>query len=248
MHKHTKFQKTVYVFCTTIFVALLALGFQPTKTASAEKGIQLPNVLSSSSVDASTLALTTAIQVYNEGNNYFLRVDLQDPRVDIRVGLANNDTGGYETLSSMKNCYDGRGYAEWAVINGDYFGSGCPSNVNCAQGLTYIDSVRKDNWSAYGTTWPVRSNIGFNGGNYPQIAVGDGQTQRFMTIAGGPWIVKDGGNPTCSGEYINGTTYFSTGEQFSGDQRWYCTTTAQLTMIGYSADHRYMFMGVSSGE
>lgn len=197
---------------------------------------ELPNVASQSPVE-----------VLSGGNNYFLKVDLQDSRVRVRVGLANGDAGGYETLASMKNRYSGQGYAEWAVVNGDYFGSGCPSNVNCAQGLTYIDGNRKENWSAYGTTWPVRGNLGLDSSKSAQIAIGDGQTKRHMTIAGGPWIVKDGGSPVCSAQYIDGTTYFSTGEQFNGDQRWYCTTTGALTMVGYSADRRYLYMGVSSG-
>ena len=187
------------------------------------------------------------VEVLTGGNNYFLKVNVQDSRVRFRVGLANNDAGGYEPLSGMKNRYAGRGYGEWAIINGDYFGSGCPSNVNCAQGLTYIDGGRKDNWSAYGTTWPVRGNIGFDSSNSPQISIGDGQTKRHMVVAGGPWIVKDGGTPTCSATFGNGTTTFSTGEQFTGDQRSYCTSTSAITMVGYTADRRQVFMGVSSG-
>lgn len=225
------------------------LDAAPTE-AITETETSLPIPIETSDAGAQDMdvgSLTTAVTVLTGGNNYFLQVDLQDPRVDMRVGLANNDAGGYETLASMKNRYAGQGYAEWAIINGDYFGSGCLSNVNCAQGLTSIDGTKRDNWSAYGTTWPVRANIGFDGSNGPQIAIGDGQTKRFMTVAGGPWIVKDGGAPTCSAQYINGTTYFSTGEQFSGDQRAYCTGTTALTMIGYSADRRYLYMGVSSG-
>src|SRR5688572_20241535 len=69
------------------------------------------------------------ITVISESGRYFLQVDLQDPRVDVRAGLANNNTGGYETLSSMQNRFSG--FAETALINADYFGPGCPSNVNC---------------------------------------------------------------------------------------------------------------------
>lgn len=194
-----------------------------------------------------TTAENSPIEVMSDGNLYFLKIDLQDSRVRVRVGLANNDSGGYESLASMKNRYAGQSLSEWAIINGDYFGSGCPSNINCAQGLTYIDGNKIDNWSAYGTTWPVRGNIGFDSSRSVQIAIGDAQSKRNMTIAGGPWIVKDGGSPTCQGDYINGTTYFSTGEQFTGDQRWYCTTTSAVTMAGYSSDRRYLFIGVSSG-
>lgn len=150
-------------------------------------------------------AENSPIEVMSDGNLYFLKIDLQDSRVRVRVGLANNDSGGYESLASMKNRYAGQSLSEWAIINGDYFGSGCPSNVNCAQGLTYIDGNKKENWSAYGTTWPVRGNIGFDSSRSVQVAIGDAQSKRNMTIAGGPWIVKDGGSPTCQGDYINGT-------------------------------------------
>ena len=195
---------------------------------------------------------TSPVQVLNSSNNYFLKVDLQDSRVRFRVGLANNDSGGYETLNSMKNRYAGHGYLEWAIINGDYFAlSGCPSNVNCAEGLTYIDGTRKDNWSQYGTTWPVRGNLGFDSSNGVQGAIGDGQTKRNMVIAGGPWIVKDGGSPVCSGTLVsvNGATktQFTTGEMFDGDVRGWCTDTRGITMVGYSSDHRYVYMGVSTG-
>jgi len=226
--------QVVWLISLAILALALAIIMQPSKVSSAPLA-------------------TSAVTTLTTGSNYFLKVDLQDPRVRVRVGLANNDVGGKEPLSTMKNRYSGQNYAEWAVINGDYFGdydsngNPCPSNVNCAQGLTYIDGVKRDNWSAYGTTWPVRGNIGFNSSDYVQVAIGDGQTQRHMVVAGGPWIVKDGGPPTCSAQYVSGTTIFSTGELFTGDQRAYCTNTTALTMIGYSADRRYLFMGVSSG-
>ena len=33
-------------------------------------------------------------------SNYFLKVNLRDPRVRFQVGLANGDTGGYERLGA----------------------------------------------------------------------------------------------------------------------------------------------------
>jgi len=194
------------------------------------------------------------IEVLSGDYNYFLKVDLDDPRARIRVGLANNDNGGYETLSSMKNRYSGQGYSEWALINGDLFGSGCPSNVNCAQGLTFIDSNRKENYSAYGNTWMVRGNLGLDSSLYPEVSVGDSQTKRHMVIGGGPRIVINGGPPVCNAVYESqpgghcgvGKTYFShSNECFDGDVRYWCTDTRSITLVGYSADRRYLFMGIS---
>jgi len=70
--------------------------------------------------------LSTAVQVLSGDGNYFLKVDLDDPRVHVRTMLANNDAGGYQYLSGMRTRLEGQGYAEWATVNADLFGSGCP--------------------------------------------------------------------------------------------------------------------------
>jgi hypothetical protein len=198
---------------------------------------------------ADTLAnAASAVSVLTGDNNYFLKIDLQNPGVSVRVGLAHNDSGGLQSLSGMAARYRDKGYLDWAIINGDLFSANCGSGVNCGQGLTYIDGNRRDNWSVYGTTWPVRGNIGFDSSNGVQIAIGDAQPRRHMTIAGGPVIVKDGGNPVCSGQYINGKTHFSTGEQFDGNVTSWCTDDRPITMIGYGSDRRYLYMGMSRGE
>lgn len=193
------------------------------------------------------------IQVLESENNYFLKVDLRDPRVQPRVLLANNDRGGRESLSSMKNRLEGQGYTQWAMINGDVFSDSppkpCPQNaaINCAQGLTYIEGQLKENWSEYGSTWPVRGSIGFERSNDVEIQLGGSQSKRYMTISGGPWALKDG-IPTCSGRMVGDTTVFdASGEQFKPDVRWWCDDTRSITMIGYSQDKRYLYMGVSRG-
>lgn len=191
-----------------------------------------------------------ATQVLTGEGNYFLKIDLQDSLVHPIPMLANYDTGGLQSLSAIKGRLEGSGYAEWAIINGDLFSQACPAGVNCGQGLTYISGQHKPNWSAYGDTWRVRGNIGFDSGNYPEVDVGDGQTKRFMTIAGGPRVLMNGGSPTCSGVYdgTTGKTYFpASGEYFDGDVRYWCTDTRAITAVGFSADHRYLYFGISTG-
>src|SRR5688500_9753287 len=83
--------------------------------------------------------LPSPIAVMADQDRYFLDINLGDARVRFQVGLANGDAGGYESLSGMADRYTGQGYAEWAVINADYFAGDCLPNVNCAQGMTYID-------------------------------------------------------------------------------------------------------------
>jgi hypothetical protein len=56
------------------------------------------------------------IQVLSGDNNYFLKVDLRNPRVRIRVMLANNDTGGLQTLRGIKTRLENQGFAEWAIV------------------------------------------------------------------------------------------------------------------------------------
>lgn len=80
--------------------------------------------------------LSEPIQVLDSDNNYFLKIDLRDSRVHPRVLLANNDTGGLQTLSGMKSRI--QGYSQWAIVNADLFSGNCPAGQNCAQGLTYI--------------------------------------------------------------------------------------------------------------
>ena len=198
-------------------------------------------------VDGLSSTLPSPIEVLDDKDRYFLKVNLRDSRVRFQVGLANGDAGGYERLSGMADRYAGQGYAEWAVINGDYFAGDCPTTENCAQGLTYIDGQRRDNWERYGATWQQRANLGVDIWNNTQIAIGDAQPERHSVVAGGPWVVTNGGPPTCEARYIDGWTTFSTGEVFIGDQRFYCTTRRPLTMVGYSADRQHLFMGVSAG-
>lgn len=99
-----------------------------------------------------------------------------------RVVLANNDGGGLQPLYGIKSRFENQGYAAWAIVNGDLFSGNCPSGVNCAQGLTYIDGNRRDNWSVYGNTWMVRGNLGLDSSNNVQINVGDGQTKRHIAM------------------------------------------------------------------
>lgn len=190
------------------------------------------------------------VEVVSGDNNYFLKVNLRDTRVRMRAALANNDSGGLQSLSSIKSRYEGRGYMHWAVVNADLFSGNCHGGVNCGQGLTYIDGNRKDNWSAYGNTWMVRGNIGFDPSNNPQISVGDGQSRRYMTVAGGPRTLMGGGSPTCNAQYNSGTgkTFFpDSGEYFDGDVRYWCTDTRPMTMVGHSSDGTYLYIGVSQG-
>ena len=196
------------------------------------------------------LPLTDPVEVLNADGNYFLKVNLRDSRVHMRTALANNDSGGLQSLANIKTRFEGQGYMHWAIVNADLFSGNCPGGVNCGQGLTYIDGNRKDNWSAYGTTWPVRGNIGFDSSRNPQISVGDGQSKRHMTVAGGPRTLMGGGNPTCNGQYDSGTgkTYFpDSGEYFDGDVRSWCTDTRPITMVGHSPDGAYLYIGISQG-
>lgn len=191
------------------------------------------------------------IEILSGDNNYFLKADLQDSRVHPRVLLPNNDSGGLQSLSGMKARVEGN--PEWAIINGDLFSGNCGSGVNCAQGLTYIGGQRKENWSQYGNTWTVRGNIGFDTSNNVEISVGDGQTKRYMTIAGGPRIVMGGGAPTCSGQVVDygggvlKTLFAASNEWFDGNVTGWCTDTREITLLGYSADRRYLYMGISKG-
>lgn len=193
------------------------------------------------------------IEVLTGSNIYALKIDLRDPRVHARVLLANNGTGGRQTLQSIKGQIEGRGYANWALINGDYFSYTPPNpclanaSVNCAQGLTHIDGQKKENWSVYGPTWEVRGNIGFDSNNGVEISVGRSQTRQHMVIAGGPRVLMGGGSPTCRAQSQNGKVYFpDSGEYFDPDAIRYCNDGLTVSAIGYSGDGRYLFMGVAS--
>jgi len=197
--------------------------------------------------------LTTAVQVLNSDGNYFLKVDLDDPRVRVRTMVANNDGGGVQYLSGMRAALSGQGYLEYALVNADLFGGNCPSNLNCGQGLTYISGSNRTNTTTYGETWRVRGNVGFDGSRNPEINVGDGQSRRHMTISGGPRIVLNGGSPTCQGELVTvggaTKTFFpASGEYFDGDVRSWCTDpNMEITAVGISGDGRYLFIGMSTG-
>ncbi len=194
--------------------------------------------------------VTDPVEVVNGDNNYFLKVNLRDSRVHMRAALANNDSGGLQSMANIKSRFEGQGYMHWAIVNADLFSGNCPGGVNCGQGLTYIDGNRKDNWSAYGNTWMVRGNIGFDSSRNPQISVGDGQSRRHMTVAGGPRTLLGGGNPTCNAQYDSGTgkTFFpESGEYFDGDVRYWCTDTRPITMVGHSSDGAYLYIGISQG-
>ncbi|MBC7228220.1 MAG: phosphodiester glycosidase family protein [Thermoflexales bacterium] len=120
--------------------------------------------------------------------------------------------------------------------------------MNCGQGLTYIEGQHKPNWSAYGETWRVRGNIGFDSAFNPEISVGDFQTRRYTTVAGGPRVLMGGGSPTCNPQYDSGTqkTYFpDSGEYFDGDVRYWCSDTRAITAVGISSDGRYLYFGIS---
>jgi len=193
------------------------------------------------------VSVADVVEVLDSDNNYFLKVDLRDSRVGVRVLQANNDSGGRQSLAGIKSRMEGQDYAQWAVVNGDLFSGNCPGGVNCAQGLTYIDGGRRDNWSAYGNTWQVRGNIGFDGGNGVDINVGDAQSRRQMTIAGGPRVLM-GGNPTCNPSPQGDKTFFpDSGEWFDGNVSYWCSDTRAMTMIGFSGDGRYLYVGISRG-
>lgn len=196
---------------------------------------------------------TSAVQVLNSEDNYFLKVDLDDPRVHVKTMVANNDVGGYQFLNGMSSTLSGQGYVEWALVNADLFSTiGCPSNLNCGQGLTYISNINRTNTTTYGTTWPVRGNIGFDDARNPEISVGGGQTKHYMVVAGGPRIVMGGGAPTCQGqvELVNGETktfFPASGEWFDLDVTDWCTNpNMEISAVGISQDGRYLFFGMST--
>ena len=157
----------IHIFGLSFTVAMLFVFYQPVYLFAQEgqervdttvnyTQVQTISVESASVVtidematnsQASNSAATSPISVISDANNYFLKIDLKDSRVRMKVGLANNDRGGYETQPSMRQRFVDAGYGEWALVNGDYFSSNCPSTVNCAQGLTYIDSLQRLNWS-----------------------------------------------------------------------------------------------------
>jgi exopolysaccharide biosynthesis protein len=262
----------IRIFWLPFIVAVLCLFYQPTHLYAQlvqdmvdppmdETQVQMISVESASIVTStevttdeqlSNSAAASPISVISDANNYFLKIDLKDSRVRMKVGLANNDSGGYETQPNMRQRFVDTGYGEWALINGDYFSSGCPPTVNCAQGLTYIDGIHRANWSNY-VDIAKRGNIGFDAVNGAQIAIGSEQSRRNMVISGGPWVVQNGGAAVCNTQLrarTNGQLYtlFSTGEEFNGDQRHYCTETGSGTFVGYSQDGRYLFMGVAKGR
>jgi len=207
-----------------------------------------PAARSSYGIEAERQSVVEAI---NQNNNYFLKVDLTDPGVKTHVLLPNSNRGGLQSLSVMKGRMENKGYRDWAIINGDLYSGNCPSGVNCAQGLTVINGQQKGNWSAYGDTWKVRGNIGFGDNNGPDVHVGDHQIKRHMTIGGGPRIVIAGGEPTCNPRYYRGynkTHFLGSDEWFDTDVSWWCTNTKGITLIGYSQDRRYLYMGVSKGD
>jgi len=217
-------------------------------------GLMLRGIPSSAAPGERSLA-AEPVEVLTGDNNYFLKVNLRDARVRPRVMLANNDSGGLQSLAGIKTRLENQGYASWAIVNGDLFSSNCPGGVNCAQGLTYIDGQRKYNWSEYGLTWTGRGNLGLDSSNNVQIAVGSGQTRTYMTIGGGPRIVMGGGAPTCQAEYNtpssiaycgwNKTFFPASGECFDGNVSYWCTDTRAITLLGYSADGQYLYMGIS---
>ena len=189
-------------------------------------------------------------EVIEDSKNYVLKFNLKDARVHPLVMLANNDQGGREAIrdgSSYTQRLANSNHTFWAVINADFIGNLCPSGVNCAQGLTYIGGTHKENWTGYGTTWPVRGSMGFDTSNGVEMNIGSQQTKKHMTVAAGPMIVQGGGAPKCSGSYASGKTSFETGEQFDGDVRSWCSDTRAISFLSYSADGQYLFMGISKG-
>jgi hypothetical protein len=204
--------------------------------------------LRTASVDAD--GRTTAVELLTGGGHYFLKADLRDSRVGVRVALANNDVGGLQALAGMSNRYRNAGHAEWALLNGDLFSPSC-TRGNCGQGLTVLGGATQA--SQYGDTWRVRGNLGFDASRHPEISVGDSQTKRQWVIGGGPRVVVNGGAPRCAPQYPvfvgnSAKTYFpDTNEYFDGDVRSWCTDTRPATLVGYTADRGHLFMGVSGG-
>lgn len=77
--------------------------------------------ISGSSAVVPAVPSSSPVEVLSGDNNYFLKINLRDSRVRLRVALANNDSGGLQSLSGIKNRFEGQGYAEWAIVNGDLF-------------------------------------------------------------------------------------------------------------------------------
>ncbi len=169
---------------------------------------------------ASPALAASPIENLSITGGYFVRVNLTDPNVEIKVGLANGDAGGLQTLSGQTARYQGKGYLDWFAINADYFSSDCPSGVNCGQGLTYINGEKRLNNPDHQNTWQVRGNIGFDSNRSVEGSVGEGQTKRHQIVGGGPWIVRGGGPAICQGflDTVNGdvkTVFPATGESSS---------------------------------
>ena len=180
-----------------------------------------------------------------------VRFNLRDSRVQPKVMLANNDQGGREAInlgsSYVHRLQSDNNVQYWALINADFIGSGCPSGVNCAQGLTFIDGNRKENWSQYGTTWEVRGSMGFNSSNGVEMNIGNAQSKTHMVFAGGPMLVRNGNPPECSATLQpDGKYHFTTGEQFENAGEW-CGDTRAISFVAYSADEKYFYMGISKG-
>lgn len=186
------------------------------------------------------------IEMLQDEHNVFLKFDLHDPRIRPIVLLPNNDTGGLEPLQTIKNrLYI---YEQWAIINADLFSHGCPQGVYCMQGLTYVFGEHKPIWDDYDQIYTIRGNIGFDQENHVEINVHQKQSKRYMTIGGGPRVLI-GGVPTCAGELRGNKTFFpASGEWFDDDARWWCKDTRAISLVGHSADKRYLYMGLSLGD
>jgi hypothetical protein len=196
--------------------------------------------------DVPSLHHASPFQLLSDDNNFFLKIDLHDPRVQPWVMLPHSDSGGLEPLYKMAESLGE--YSEWAIINADFFSPNCGDGVNCAEGITYIRGQQKGKWHAYDTVYTIRGNIGFDQWNSVEINVHEAQTLRYMTIGGGPRVVIDGGDPTCYGEVRGNKTFFpASGEWFDDDATWWCSDTRAMSMIGYSEDRRYLYMGMSLG-
>ncbi len=244
--KRISHHKHICIIITRLFAvtALMMINPSPFVVAQPSSNPPHPNI-------QTAMMDSDAYEILNSDNNYVIKVDLSDRRVHPIVILPNDGNGGLQSLSGMKSQLQGKGYDHWLIINGDLFSSDCPAGVNCAQGLTYISGQRKDNWSAYDNTWMARGNIGFDSNSDVNISQGDGQLKRHMAIAGGPRVVIDGGSPNCNAVYNwdgrQKTRFDLSGEEFDGDARYWCTDTRPITMIGYSSDRKYLYVGISKG-
>lgn len=185
------------------------------------------------------------ITVLQDERNFFLKIDLHDPRVRPTVLIPHENTGGLEPLSSMKDrLYP---YQQWAVINADLFSHSCPHGVHCFQGLTYVAGEHKPIWSDYDRTYTIRGNIGFDANNDVEINVHEAQSKRYMTVGGGPRVLIQG-VPTCAGELHGNKTFFpASGEWFDDDARWWCSDRRAISLVGYSVDKRFLYLGLSLG-